>query len=178
MAELSTLARPYSRAAFEYADKAGQLAGWSTALNALSAVMSNDNVAQALNNPLSTADKNADLIVGLLGDELDDKQRHFVTNLAANKRLSLAPEIASLYDVMKANRERAIDVEVTSAFAVSEDQQTQLSDALSKRLDRVVSLTTKVDQSLIGGALIQAGDTRIDGTVKGQLAKLAEAMNS
>jgi len=178
MAELSTLARPYARAAFEYADAAGQLAAWSTSLNALAAVMSNERVSQTLNNPLSTADKNANIIVDLLGDELNEKQRYFVTNLAANKRLSLAGEIAGLYDIMKANRERAIDVEVTSAFAVNEEQQKTLADALSARLDRVVSLTTEVDESLIGGVLIQAGDTRIDGTVKGQLAKLAEAMNS
>ena len=67
---------------------------------------------------------------------------------------------------------------MTTAFEISAEAQSKLVIALTKKLDRVVTLESHIDKSLIGGAVIRAGDTVIDGSVKGRLAKLAEAMNS
>lgn len=176
MAELTTLARPYAKAAFEFADNAGSLDSWSKALQSLAAVVAEPKVATALSNPLNTTEQNAQLVIDLLGEELDAKAQNFVRNIAANKRLPLTSEITQLFDLMKANREQALDVKIESAFDMSESEQTKLADALGKNLKRTVTLEVETDSSLIGGALIHAGDTLIDGSVKGRLAKLTDAL--
>lgn len=178
MAELTTLARPYAKAAFEFADSSSALADWSAMLASLAAVVADDKVEKALSNPAATTEQNAETLLVLMGDTLDAKAKNFVSNVAANKRTALFGEISQLFDLMKAQREQVLDVAITSAFEVQEDQQTKLAEALSKNLNRQVTLSCDTDANLIGGALIHAGDTFIDGTVSGRLAKLAEAMNS
>jgi F-type H+-transporting ATPase subunit delta len=98
--------------------------------------------------------------------------------LAENKRLVLLPEISALFEGLKANQEKAVDVEITTAFEISSDVSNKLAESLKDRLQREIKLATSVDQSLIGGAIIRAGDNVIDSSVRGKLSKLAELMNS
>ena len=155
MAELITLARPYAKAAFETALQDDALDKWSNMI-ALS--------AQAF--------------IGVCGDELDEKGKNFISLLAENKRLVLLWEISSLFETLKANQEMSVDVEITTAFEISSDVSNKLAQALKDRLKREIILATSVDQSLIGGAIIRAGDNVIDSSVRGKLSKLAESMNS
>jgi F-type H+-transporting ATPase subunit delta len=69
-------------------------------------------------------------------------------------------------------------VEITTAFEIGSTVSDQLAQALSARLQREIKLVTSVDQSLVGGAIIRAGDNVIDNSVRGKLSKLAESMNS
>ena len=177
MAELTTLARPYAKAAFEYAKQQSQLADWSSALVDLAAIASDERVAQKLSDPSLTADQQAELMLGLLGED-SPATSNYVKNLASNKRLTLLNEISQLFELMKAQFEQSVEVEVISAQSLSEEQTTQLSTALAKHLERQVSLQTDVDPSLIGGAIVRAGDAVIDGTVRGRLNRMAEATNS
>lgn len=176
MAELTTLARPYAKAAFEYADASNSLDSWSKALQSLALLVADEKVASALSNPLATTEQHAQTVIDLMGDELDGKVQNFVRNIAVNKRLPLLGQISELFDLMKANREQVLDVKIASAFELSDEQQAKLADALGKNLERNVSLELETDSSLIGGALIHAGDTLIDGSVKGRLAKLTDAI--
>jgi len=178
MAELSTLARPYARAAFEYAQAAGDLAGWEAMLNQAAAVVATEVVNKLIASPSLTSEQVAQQFIELLGEELNDKGQNFVSTLAVNKRLALLPSIAEQFALMKANIEKAVDVEVTSAFDLADDTAVKLETALATNLERQVRLTSITDSSLIGGVVIRAGDTIIDGSVRGRLAKLAEAMNS
>jgi F-type H+-transporting ATPase subunit delta len=79
---------------------------------------------------------------------------------------------------MKANREKAVDVDVAAAQPLDAQQQQMLSDALSNKLQRKVNMQVSLDKSLLGGAVIRAGDTVIDGSIRGRLTKLAESLNS
>ena len=178
MAELTTLARPYAKAAFEYADANDALAQWSEMLGSIAAVVADEKVSKLLSDPAATSEQNAKTLVDIMGDALDTKAQNFVSNVASNKRIALFGEVSKLFDLLKAQREQVLDVEITSAYEVNNEEQAKLSSALSKNLNRQVTLTCDTDASLIGGALIHAGDTFIDGTVSGRLAKLAEAMNS
>lgn len=178
MAELTTLARPYAKAAFEYADASNSLPRWSEMLQALASVVANDKVAKMLSNPAATSEQNASALLDIMGDSLDDKAKNFVKNISANKRIDLLGEVSALFELLKAQREQILDVDITSAYDLSEDEQKNLASALGKNLNRQVTLTCDTDASLIGGALIHAGDTFIDGTVRGRIAKLADAMNS
>lgn len=178
MAELTTLARPYARAAFEAALGAGKLQEWSGELSKLAAVVSDDKVAAALSRPSLTDEQQAGILIDLLGGELSPETGNFVRLLAENKRLPLLPEIHELFERHKANQERTVDVEVLSAFPLAAESQDRLAQSLKANLQREVSIRSEVDKSLIGGVVIRAGDLVIDGSVRGKLSKLAEAMNS
>ncbi|ABD83224.1 F0F1 ATP synthase subunit delta [Saccharophagus degradans] len=177
MAEFTTLARPYAKAAFIAARDASDLGGWSKALATAAAVSQVDRVKTVLSAPGLTAQQKADAFVALCGEELAEKQQNFIHVLADNRRLALLPEISVLFDLYKANQEKSLDVTVETAFEIDAATEKKLVEALSKKLDREVTLSTAVDKALLGGALIRAGDTVIDGSVRGRLAKLAEAMN-
>lgn len=178
MAELSTLARPYAKAAFEYAANAGDLQGWSASLAVAAAVAQQDTVVKLLGSPSYTAAQQAEKVTRICGDALKPKTLSFVQVLAENRRLALLPQIYQQFEVLKANREKTIEVSVTAAQPISSEQQEKLASALSAKLERTVTMQVAVDSSLIGGAVVRAGDTVIDGSIRGRLAKLAEALNS
>lgn len=178
MAELTTLARPYAKAAFEFADANNALTEWAKMLGELAVVVSEEKVAKLLSDPSATSEQNATTLVEIMGDSLDDKGKNFVRNVASNKRIGLFGEISQLFDLLKSQRERVLDVDITSAYEMNDEEQRKLAEALSKNLNRQVTLTCDTDASLIGGVMVHAGDTFIDGSVSGRLAKLAEAMNS
>lgn len=178
MAELTTLARPYAKAAFEYAKEAGDLANWATMLSVAATVSNSETVAKVLASPTQTAAQKGDTFVGVLGDTLNDKGANFIRNLAANNRLGLLPAISNLYEGFKSQLEQSIDVTVTSAFELPEASLSKLAASLKAKLDREVTVQSITDTALIGGVVIRAGDTVIDDSVKGRLSKLAEAMNA
>lgn len=178
MAELSTLARPYAKAVFEHARDAGQLDQWAQQLATAAAVTGHEAVEAILANPSLTAQQQAGKLTELCGDSLSSQGRNFLAILADNKRLPLLPEIHNLFEQYKANQEKAVDVEVVSAFDLSDEMRDKLAAALGKKLEREVKVRTTTDKDLLGGVLIRAGDLVIDGSVRGRLNKLAEAMNS
>lgn len=176
MAELNTLARPYAKAVFQQAMADKDLAGWETQIAILSAVCQSENVTKIIASPSITSQQQSEMLVEVCGDVLSEKGRNFVTVLAENKRLRLLPQIQQLFADLKANQERTVDVEISTAFTLGEDIQQKLDDALSKKLERDIRVSTVVDKNLLGGILVRAGDIVIDGSVRGRLAKLAESM--
>lgn len=178
MAELTTLARPYAYAAFEYAKEANCLDSWATALGTLAAIVSQDKVIELLGAPALTSEAQAVALIEICGDSLDEKMQNFIKTLSENKRLALLAEINALFAQEKAKAEKTIDVEVSSAFTVDESALAGLSASLEKALAQKVKVQSVVDESLIGGVVVRAGDTVIDGSVRGKLAKLAERLAS
>lgn len=178
MAELTTLARPYAKAAFEYAQAQQQLAAWSAMLSLAAAVSQDDTVQRLLKAPRLTSTDKATTFNEVCGEKFDAQVRNFIHVLSENDRLALLPQIVSLFELYKAEQEKSVDVDVTSAFALSDEQQDKLAKVLSARLGREVRLHAAEDASLIGGVVIRAGDLVIDGSVRGKIAKLAEALKS
>jgi F-type H+-transporting ATPase subunit delta len=178
MAELTTLARPYAKAAFQAALNDGALATWSEMLTTAAAVTTDSKVAGLLTDPSLSSEQLADAFIGLLGEQIDEKGRNFMKLLAENKRLLLLPAVSTLFHALKANQEQSVDVEITMAFEISSETLESLVQSLKTRLSREINLSTTVDSALIGGAVVRAGDTVIDSSVRGKLVKLAESMNS
>ena len=176
--ELTTLARPYAKAAFEYALTHKALAKWSEMLATTSAVSQAEKIQQLLHSPGLTTAQQADAFVDVCDKELDKQGANFIRALASNKRLTLLPLIAELFELLKAEQEKSIDVTITSALELSGDQQDKLAKALSKRLGRDVNVVNEVDEELIGGLVIKAGDLVIDGSIRAKLHRLADAMKS
>ena len=176
MAELTTVARPYAKAAFQYALEGNQLADWSAMLDFAAQVVVDETVSQVLSDPKITAEQRSDLMKKVCEGSLNDAVQNFVSLLAKNDRLAALPEISRLYEELKAEQEKTVDVDITSAFDLSEAESSKLATALKEKLSREVNITTEVDSSLIGGVIIRAGDMVIDSSVKGKLAKLAETV--
>ncbi|QIB65594.1 F0F1 ATP synthase subunit delta [Kineobactrum salinum] len=178
MAELTTLARPYAKAAFEYARDHDSLTQWSEQLGTIAAVSMEPRIQARLTDPARAAQEQVELLAGVCGDTLDTATRNFLAILADNKRLALLPQVHHLFVQFKANFEKSVEVEVVSAFDLEQDMTSKLSAALGRKLERQVNVRTTTDSSLLGGVLIRAGDLVIDGSVRGRLKKLAAAMNS
>lgn len=170
------LARPYARAAFALAHEGGNLAGWSERLALLAAVAGDERVAERLRAPRVTPAERSDLIIDICGEHLDDHARNFVRLLAENGRLPLLPEIATQYERLRAQEEGRVDAHVLSASELTKEQQKRIADSLGRRLEREIRLRCDVDESLIGGAVIRAGDLVIDGSLKGRLQRLASRL--
>jgi len=172
MAEKVTIARPYAKAAFEYAHERNEFDRWSQLLATASAVVADPAVEKLLVSPRVTPAQLVELITSVIGGA-DEKGVNFLNTLAQNRRLALLPEIAAIFEKMRADIEQVADVQVTSAIALNDAQRARLTAALKKRLRREVRLHESVDPSLIGGAIVRAGDLVIDGSLKAGLDRLA-----
>ena len=172
MAEKSTIARPYAKALFELALGRKKLDAWSEALSLVAAVVADERVKKLLTSPRVTIEQLADFVIDVAGDKLDEVGRNFIRVLAANRRLGFLPEIAAIYEKLKAAEENTVDVTVTSAVTLDMEQQQRFSQAMSARLKRDVRLRCEVDSTLLGGAVLRADDLVIDGSLRGQLERL------
>lgn len=177
MAEYSTIARPYARAAFEHAQGEKALDAWADQLATLASLAASDEIRPLLTNPAVPPEDIAEGFTSALGKSVDEGIRNFVRLLADNRRLPLLGEIEQQFEAMRAEAEGRITVDVISARELDEKAKKRMIDALAKRLDRKVELACRTDESLIGGAVVRAGDWIIDGSVKGQLERLSAAMN-
>lgn len=178
MAELQTLARPYAKAVFELARESGTLASWSAKLSAIAAAVQAPQIAELIGHPRVTRAALSDALVQSLGAVLGKDGAAFVRLLAQNGRLRLAPLIAEQFEALRSEAEARVDVEITSAVEVPAEQRSELASALGKRLQRDVAIDWKTDESLIAGAVIRAGDLVIDGSIRGELARLRGALAS
>ena len=178
MAERATIARPYAKAAFEAALPGRAFAQWSAGLTVAAEIVADPRVTALIKNPeVATADI-AEFIIGVAATKLDARMQNFVRILAENHRLLLLPEIQAHYEAMRAEVENTVDVEVISAVKLDAAQADKLTGALTTRLKRRVNMRNSVDASLLGGAIIHAGDLVIDGSLKGRLQRLRTELTS
>jgi F-type H+-transporting ATPase subunit delta len=178
VAERATIARPYAKAAFQYAQDAKAFADWSQGLKAAADIVADPRVAALTKSPQSSQADLVSLIADVAGNKLNAGMQNFVRVLAENHRLLLLPEIAAHYEALRSEVENTIDVEVVSAVALNSAQADKLSQALSARLKRKVRMQNSVDATLLGGAVVRAGDLVIDGSLKGRLQRLATELGS
>jgi F-type H+-transporting ATPase subunit delta len=178
VAERATVARPYAKAAFEAAREARAFAPWSAGLEVATEIVVDARVTALIKNPELPAPTIADFIIGVAGDKLDARMQNFVRVLAENHRLLLLPEILAHFEVMRAEVENTVDVEVISAVKLDAGQAEKMTAALNTRLKRKVNMRNTVDASLLGGAVIHAGDLVIDGSLKGRLERLRTELTS
>lgn len=176
MAEAITVARPYAQAAFDEARELGELKSWSDMLQSLAQAVINPEVRAIITSPRIIKSQLLDLILALSGDKVSEIQQSFVKLLIEGQRLTLLPEIVILFEIMRAEAEKNVDVLVTSAFDLSEVQKKKISEALQKRMGREIRLSCETDRKLLGGIVIRAGDKVIDGSARTHLSELANAL--
>jgi F-type H+-transporting ATPase subunit delta len=177
MSNLTTLARPYAKAAFDLAHEAGELGAWGDALALAALVVSEEAMADWLQSPEQDTETAIGVIEAAAGRELDPRFRRFLGAMGHHDRLSLLPEVVELFAELREAAENRLEVKVVSAVALDDDQKARMSEALSRRFDRVIELRNEVDASVLGGAVIYAGDEVIDGSLRGRLARLEGSLH-
>jgi F-type H+-transporting ATPase subunit delta len=177
MSELTTVARPYAIAAFDLALEKSAVDEWQQMLAFAAEVSKNADMHHYLSGAVA-ASLAADVFNKVCGEQLDSFGQNLIKILAVNNRLALLPEISHMFNALKTESEKQINVDVTSAATLSDAQHNILSAALEKRFDRKVQLNCSVDPNLIAGMIIKAGDTVIDGSVHSQLNRLNDALQA
>ncbi len=177
MSELITASRPYARAIFELAEANKDEQKWSQQLSFMAAVAADASMIEALDNPGLSKQQTAELFIQVCDSHLDAQGINLTKLLAENDRLALLPEIATLYEALRSEAKGSINAEVISAFEVSDEQQKAIIKSLKKRLGCDIKLTTRIDTSLMGGAIIRAGDLVIDGSLRGRLTKITGTLS-
>jgi len=177
MSQLTTAARPYALAAFDFAVAHSTIDEWQSVLVFAAEVAKHDSMRQFLSGVVA-AKEVSEMFIHICGDQLDTNSQNFIKILAENNRTALLPEISAMFNAFKVEREKQINVDVTSATTLGEAQIESLTLALEKRFDRKVHLNCSVDPSIIAGLLIKTGDTVIDGSVHSQLNRLNDALQA
>ncbi len=174
--EISSIARPYAEAVFAHASEKGNLGLWSEMLEFLAFTVSDTNMKAVIGNPAIDEASLTKVLLDIGGGRLNDECQNLVKLLVVNKKLPALPEIAAQFEALKNQSEGAIDVVITSAFEMKPAQEQIITDALKKKFSREINISNETDESLIGGIRIKAGDMVIDGSIKGQLHKLANEL--
>ena len=175
MAEVATIARPYSEAIFEVADAEGKLAAWLDVLTRLAAVGADPDVLRLLGDPTVTPDALYGVIAGTAGD-LPVEAQNLLRVLIDNARVAVLPEIRDHFEALKNGREGVVDADIATAYPLDDAQLGALVKDLEARFRRRINPRVTVDEELIGGASIAVGDEVIDGSVRGKLAAMAAAL--
>lgn len=178
MSESQTLARPYAEAVLDLAKSANSFDEWSKDLEFLSKVAQDKSIVELVSNPSLGKTTLSDILLDICGDKISQEGKNLLRLLIDNQRLMVLPELAVQYEKLRAQHQQYVNVEITSAFFVVEEQKQEIESTLKQRLGKAVNITTRVDTDLIGGWVIRAGDEVIDISLQGRLAQLAAELNS
>jgi len=176
MSALTTTARPYARAAFAIANTNGEQQEWSTMLAFMTAVARDSTMHALLDSPGLSRRQAADIFISVCKEQINERGKNFIKLLAQNDRITLLPEITALYERYRADAQGSMDAEVISASGIDELQLANIAASLQRRLGKKIRLGSRVDETLMGGAIIRAGDLVIDGSVRGRLNTLAAVL--
>lgn len=177
MSENIQIAQSYAKAVHELSTAAGSADAWSRQLALLAEVASNDDMVRYLNDVSRPSEERTKGFLAVVSSELDAAGVNLVRLMGENGRLSLMPAVAEQYEALRAQAEERVTATVVSAHPLSENEINLINAALKKRLNRSVDLHTEIDSSLIGGAIIRAGDWVIDGSMRGGIEKLAAQLS-
>jgi F-type H+-transporting ATPase subunit delta len=177
MSELTTVARPYAKAAFDFAVESADIAKWQEMLVFASEVTRNSDIRDLLSSVMAP-EHLAEIFVSICEEQLDTHGQNFVKVLADNNRLSVLPDISTQFNILKSEYDKEVEVDVISAIELSNEQVKKMSAALENRLARKVKLNCSVDPELVAGIIIKAGDTVIDGSVHSKLNRLSDALQA
>ncbi|ASY75302.1 ATP F0F1 synthase subunit delta [Pectobacterium brasiliense] len=177
MSEFVTVARPYAKAAFDFAVENQALDRWQNMLAFSAEVARNEQIAELLSGAVAPIEL-AKTFIAVCGDQLDEAGQNLIKVMAENGRLPVLPEVLEQFIQLRATLESTVDVDVISASTLSEQQQSKIAAAMEKRLSRKVKLNCKIDKSVMAGVVIRAGDMVIDGSIRGRLERLADVLQS
>lgn len=178
MADAYTIARPYAEAVYDQAKETGRVGEWESELSLLATIADDEAMERLLENPQVDEDRKHAVITGVAGEWLSDGGKRLLNLLFANQRVAFLPAILELYQEMRRKAEGEVRAEVRSAYPLEEQTESAIAQALEKKFGKRVSVVSRVDEDLMGGLVIQAGDLVIDGSVRGGLQQLRNRLKA
>jgi len=176
MAESITVARPYAVAAWRHAQAEGKAGLWADMLVLMANIVSDETMSRIVADPRVDAGRLSQLMLDICGGRVNETAESLIKLLAENNKLSLMPEISSVFAALKSEAGGAIDAKLLTAYPVNAKFEQVIAAAMQKKLDREVNFTIEEDKSLLGGVIIRAGDMVIDASVRGQIESLANEL--
>ena len=177
MSEFVTVARPYAKAAFDFAVEHQSIDRWQDMLAFVAEVTKNEQMTELLSGALAP-ETLSDVFIAVCGEQLDENGQNLIRVMAENGRLNALPDVLEQFIHLRAASEATAEVEVISAAQMSDEQLAKITAAMEKRLSRKVKLNCKIDKSVMAGVIIRSGDMVIDGSVRGRLERLADVLQS
>lgn len=177
MSELVTVARPYAKAAFDFAVEHQRVEQWQAMLSFSAEVSRNDQMAELLSGAVAP-ETLSETFIAVCGDQLDQAGQNLIKVMAENGRLAVLPDVLEQFMEMRAAHESTVEVEVISVSQLKDEQLAKITAAMEQRLSRKVKLNCKIDKSVIAGVVIRAGDMVIDGSIRGRLDRLTDVLQS
>jgi len=185
VADNNTVARPYAEAVFEVAQENDALDELSASLDAARGLLADGQVVTFLSQPSLNDEQRLEFLQGLFVEAVGEGSvfaggsqhgTNLLKLLLENGRVAVLPEISEQFEALKAKVENSIDAVITAAAPLSEAQEKAIAGSLAEKLGRDVRISTQIDENLIGGAVIRAGDVVIDGSLRARLEGLANAL--
>lgn len=177
MSEFITVARPYAKAAFDFAVEHQSVERWQQMLAFAAVVTRNEQISELLSGAVAP-ETLSNMFIAVCGDQLDEYGQNFIHIMTENGRLLALPAVLQQFIELRASLESTVEVDVLSASGLSNEQQAKIVAAMEKRLSRKVKLNCKIDKSVLAGIIVRAGDMVIDGSVRGHLERLTDVLQS
>ena len=157
---------------FDAAKENGRLAVVHQELSDFSAAVREvPELRTVLRNPELDPGTKAGIVTDVIG-EADQLVRNFLRLAAEKGRIGEIEEIAREFDRLLAAEERRLEVELTTAYELSDEEASGIVDQIEKASGRTVEASRNVDPNLIGGFVLQAGSMRVDASVRGRIERL------
>ncbi|MDT9587578.1 MAG: F0F1 ATP synthase subunit delta [Candidatus Arsenophonus melophagi] len=177
MSEITTAARPYAKAAFDFAIENQCVDKWQNMLSFIAVVTRNQHIGELITG-LIAPEKLAKTLITICGDAIDNNVQNLIRIMAENRRLSTLQEVCKQFKKLRTFLESRINIDVISAIDLNEKQQFKIAQAMEKRLSCQVKLHCKIDKSIIAGVIIYAEDFVIDSSVRTRIENLSNILYS
>jgi F-type H+-transporting ATPase subunit delta len=141
----------------------------------VTAVEESGELAGFLRNPQIDPGTKGEVLDAVLSGA-DDAFRNFIRLLAAKHRIGELDEIHEEWARLLAAEERVLEVELTTALQLSDDEANDIVAKIEKAAGRKIEATRAVDPDLIGGLVLRAGSLLVDGSVRGRLEQLRQEL--
>lgn len=178
MADAENIARPYAEAIFNMARDNSALKEWEQRLELMANIAKDEAMQRFLGDPRASQEQKEAVFQEVAGDALGEEGQRALDVLFENDRVSVLPHVLEQYRQLRQEAEGEVHAVVTTAADLSDDQKSALTDKLEKRFGKKVTVETRIDENLLGGMVVRAGDQVIDGSIRGGLDQLRNQLKA
>ncbi len=177
MSQYATIARPYAKAAFEFAKEHKAIDEWMSMIGFLKEVVSNSEVTRLIQSSGSNSSV-LNLLEKISHDFIDEYCLNFLRVIVENDRLPVIPDIFEEFIILKNEDENIINAEIVSAEKLPSDELVRLNNFLNDKYQAKVNVVNTIDQDILGGIIIKTPNEVIDASIKGKIDELAAVLKS
>ncbi|AKC60190.1 F0F1 ATP synthase subunit delta [Blochmannia endosymbiont of Camponotus (Colobopsis) obliquus] len=172
---ISTIARPYAKAAFDFAVKQKRITQWRSMLTVAAKISQDKQIIKLLSSHIGTYQL-SNLFITICGNQLDCYCQNFIKIMAKYSRLPILPNVLQQFIYFCDVQKNIVKIKITSACPLNKDQLTKITNIMEKKLSKTVQLMCKIDKAIIAGIMINIGNTVIDGSILNRLEHLKKSL--